>query len=313
MLLTLYDYADAPKSSPSPTILQLVDHLLHLPSPPQILFLPPCASPLPESLTTIMNIMRVSITNPMAQLHCEAVPPTPAGVRDFVARWGKTTTGMTGEGGRRIDAIVMGTGWEVDPESRYFPAVPEPPVLKSEDEKKSDTKRRKEQWTVHEYQFHLITSLIPNIMRQPPERNIRIVSLISPTYSAALPTLLGKRPKADSLVQITGAKSITFIYLMKHLQLIFDTLSAAALKAVKDVPTVDGVAKKREDGMESNVMVLRVIMPWTRDEVIRGMVGIYQGWIKWFLSVALLSPPVTGNDVLTWSSSLLFPATAHLV
>ena len=71
---------------------------------------------------------------------------------------------------------------------------------------------------------------------------------------------------------------------MKQFQLIFDTLSAAALKKVKEVPSTDGSVKKRkEDGVRSNIMVLRVVMPWTRGEVLRGALGVDASWWKWIL------------------------------
>ncbi|ORX35052.1 hypothetical protein BD324DRAFT_633748 [Kockovaella imperatae] len=243
---------------PSPVILQLLDHLLHLPSPPQILFLPPYDSPLPESLLTLMHTLRLSIRNPQAQLHCEPLPQTPRGVREFTAKWGKVSTGMTGEGGRRIDAIVFASGWESVPST----------IWSNDDEllDQSQGGKKETRWTLHEYHFHILTSLLPSLIRQPPERNIRVISLISPAFAAALPALEGSKKPLESSIQIAGAKSITVLLLMKHFQLIFDTLSAAALKKVKEVPSSNGTLKKKQEGVRSNIMVLRVIMPWTREE-----------------------------------------------
>ena len=247
--------------------------MLNLPRPPQILFLPPYPSPLPDTLLTLLHTIRLSITNPLAQLHCEPLPFTPRGIREFIARWGKVSTGMTGEGGRRIDAIILGGGWEVPSPSSAPPASALDEV---------DVKQEKK-WTLHEYHFHFLTSLIPQLLRQPPERNIRIVSLVSPTYSSALPTLLGKPAKTNSTVQISGAKSITTMLLMQHVQLILDLLSAAALNQVKEVPDPDGVVKRRQQGVQSNVMSVSVIMPWAREEVVRGTLGVDQTWWKWLL------------------------------
>ena len=156
-----------PQAPPSPVILRLIDHLLHLPSPPQILFLPPNHSPLPESLLTLVQAMRIGITNPLAQLHCEPLPQTPTGVREFAANWGKVSTGMTGEGGRRIDAIVFGSGWQVDPTGIYGPILSSdaPGSSQTAGDRSSKTAGDTKTWTVHEYYFHILTSLLPNLMR----------------------------------------------------------------------------------------------------------------------------------------------------
>lgn len=189
-------------------------------------------------------------------------------------RWGKVSTGMTGEGGRRIDAMVLGAGWGVG-EPDYL-STTQPGLRNVKDEK---------EWTVHEYHFHLIHSLLPALLRQPPERNIRIISLVSPTISAALPTLLGKPAKNDA-AQVTGAKGITTLLFNKHLQLVLDTLSAAQLKKVVSVPSAEGDEsriKKREEGVSSNISVIGVVMPWTRDEVVRGVVRADDTWVRWLL------------------------------
>ena len=272
----VYTFMYLLQAPPTPSILSLIDYLLNLPHPPQILYLAPFASPLPERLLTILHTIKISITNPLAQLHCEAMPRTPIGIRNFVERWGKVSTGMTGEGGRRIDAVILGGGWGIS-EEEYIDG---PNATGSGRDVKEERK-----WTVHEYHFHLLHSLLPSLLRQPVERNIRIISLISPTLSAALPTLLGKQAKEDA-AQISGAKGITTLLLNTHLQLICDTLSAVALKKVKEVPNVDGdggMVKKREEGVESNIMVLGVVMPWTRDEIVKPWLRVDQSWWRMLL------------------------------
>jgi len=213
-----------------------------------------------------MHALRLSTTNPMAQLHCEAVPRSPIGVRSFVERWGKVATGMTGEGGRRIDAIVLGSAWGVnEPDEQAHAGV-----------------KAEKRWSAHEHNFHLLHSLLPNILRQPTERNIRVVSLVSPTISTALPTLLGKPAKHGSRAQIAGAKGITTLLFFKHLQLVLDTLTAVKQKKVVEVPATDGeVIKRRQEDSGSNVMAVGVVMPWTRDEVCRGLVGVDDSWLWW--------------------------------
>jgi hypothetical protein len=167
-----------------------------------------------------------------------------------------------------MDAIVLGSAWGVD---------------EADVDVSTDVKAEKK-WSAHEYNFHLLHSLLPNLLRQPMERNIRIVSLVSPTISTALPTLLGKPAKQGSNAQIAGAKGITTLLFFKHLQLVLDTLTAVKQKKVVEVPAADGeVIKRREEGTGSNVMAIGVVMPWTRDEVVRGLVGVDESWVRWFL------------------------------
>ena len=165
---------------------------------------------------------------------------------------------------------MLASGWESVPGSLFgddlnIPTETIPLEKTNIKERNSETR-----WTLHEYHFHILTSLLPALLRQPPERNIRVISLISPTYSTALPALEGKPTALVSPVQVAGAKSITALLLMRQFQRIFDTLSAAALKQVKEVPGADGEVKKKVEGVQSNIMVLRVVMPWTREEIVWG-------------------------------------------
>lgn len=258
------------QAHPTPTILTLIDHLLHLPAPPQILFLPPIAS-LPPPLVTLLHTIRLGATNPLAQLHAEALPPTPEGVRDFTRKWGTAPEGTVGDGGRRVDAIVLGTGWEVAPasSSSLAPSSSPSPVAG--------------EWSTHEFHFHLITSLLPHLLRAPVDRNIRIISLVSPTWAAGIPSLQGK-PTRDSPVTISARKGVTTLLLTQHLQLILDTLASAQAGAVKPVPDPDAPRiRKRDEKVKSNINALSVVMPWARSEVVRGAMGADESTLMWFL------------------------------
>ncbi|WRT63245.1 uncharacterized protein IL334_000148 [Kwoniella shivajii] len=264
---------------PTPAILTLIDTLLHLPSPPQILYLPPIPTPLPESLLTILHTIRLSAeSNPAAQLHCESLPSTPLSVRNFINKWNSSPAQVVGEGGRRIDSIILGKGWEV-----------------SEDNFK---KTEKNEWGIHQFTFHFITSLLPSLLRSPPERDIRIINLISPTWSAALPSLQGiERKIKDDLVNSTGRRSINALLLMRHFQLILDTLEAAQRGKIKPVPNPekpDENLKRKDDDVRSNIKGISVIMPWSRDEVLKGSI-VFSAlsrilWIVFYPLIILFTP-----------------------
>lgn len=259
------------QAPPTPTTLALIDHLLHLPIPPQILYLPPVPSPLPESLLTIMHTMRLGIKSPLAQLHVEALPPTPTAVRDFVRKWAGAPMGTVGEGGRRVDAIVLGGGWEC--------ALPNPPSLDPAEDP---------EWTPNQFQYHFITSLLPSLLRAPAERDIRVITLVSPAWAAAMPGiqagLEGKRISAAQDTGLTAAaakRGVTSLLLQNQLALVLDTLASAAFSKRELVPDPDQPVKRRDESLQSNILALSVVMPWARDEVVRPVWG--QGSFQWLL------------------------------
>lgn len=261
----------------------MIDQLLRLPSPPHILYLPPFASPLPEDLLTLLHTLRLSTSNPLAQLHCEPLPPTPRGVRDFVRKWATTPQGTASESGRRIDAIILAKGWEVSSPSRdaqWAPKVgPEGPGPEDDPH-----------WTTHQFHFHLLTSLLPHLLRIQAERNIRIISLISPGWVTALPSLQGTRMVTASPLQQSGIRGLTTLLLMHHLQLILNTLASAAYGSSKPVPVPDAndevkpqEKKERDKSVQSNIMTVNVVMPWCRGDVIRGIWGADETWLRWIM------------------------------
>ncbi|KAH8084036.1 hypothetical protein HD553DRAFT_296451 [Filobasidium floriforme] len=232
-------------ADPNPITLELLHQLLHLPSPPQILYLPPLPSPLPESLLTIVQTLRLSATtkSPAAQLHCEAFPRTPGAVRAFVKQWAVNPAG-TGEGGRRLDAIVWGDGWELDAALAGFQTSPATNTKDNEDESKEDG------WTVQESKFHFLTAMLPLLLKAPMERSIRLINLVSPFYAAAIPTYQNNNDHTDndqagpasnnknarSAIFQTGVDSWKAILLWTHLQKILDALASTVHPQVNAVP-----------------------------------------------------------------------------
>lgn len=243
-----------------------MDKLLRLPSPPQILYLPPLASPLPQSLLTVLHAMKLAASgNPLAQLNCEPLPPTPKAVRDFTRKWATTPYGTTGEGGRRVDAIVLGGNWECATDPKPTPSWR--PSVDGDDEDVL--------WTPAQYHFHLVTSLLPHLLKAPAERNIRIVELVSPVWSAALPGV-EKSMKGEALSKESGPlpvaakKGVTSLLVQTHLALVLNTLASAAYSKREVVPDPNAKElKKRDERVQSNILALSVVMPWARDEVLK--------------------------------------------
>jgi hypothetical protein len=124
-------------------------------------------------------------------------------------------------------------------------------------------------WTVLQHHFHLLTALLPSLLRAPAERSIRVVSLVTPAWAAGIPTLKGNETRDTPLLSV-ALRGISTLLVMQHFQLVLDTLASAAYgKSAPEAPAVgageEAVVKKREEGLKSNIMALSVIMPWTKD------------------------------------------------
>ncbi|BEI87546.1 uncharacterized protein CcaverHIS019_0102640 [Cutaneotrichosporon cavernicola] len=299
---------------PEPTTFALLHALLHLPSPPQILYLPPLPSPLPSTLLTVLHTLKIGVTNPAAQLHCEPLPPTVVGVRDFVRKWSSPHKGTTGEEGRRVDAIVLGGSWECS-STPYTDSDRE--LLLNEGEEKGDGVEGKK-WTAHQHHLHLITSLLPSLLKAPAERDIRIISLVSPAYPAAIPRL--EKQLADSSsggkepgpLERAGSDGLTTFFMNAHFRLILDALASAsyAKNAAPD-PSAPVPQEMKKVEVTSNIKALSVVMPWARDEVVRPILGVWGwGWL-WMLiyPLVLLFTPGPGMAV----QSVLYALSAPVL
>ena len=188
---------------------------------------------------TILQTLRLSATtkSPAAQLHCEALPRTPRAIRTFVKQWAVNPAG-TGEGGRRLDAIVWADGWKLDAALSGFKTSDR--ADQGGYETGDDDEDPVAEWTVQESRFHLLTAMLPLIIKAPMERSIRLVNLVSPFYAAAIPTLEDTpRPKtsrARSAILQTGVDSWKDILLWKHLQKILDALASTVHPHITGVP-----------------------------------------------------------------------------
>ncbi|KAN0065138.1 hypothetical protein ACQY0O_001635 [Thecaphora frezii] len=96
--------------------------------------------------------------------------------------------------------------------------------------------------------FHLLNAILPSILLLPPERDIRIVSAISPWYAAGVQAFdkvaLDPRDKAYTLTtadpwQIHGATSLRWYALMRELQNRLHLLAEADARPRDKLPGID--------------------------------------------------------------------------
>ncbi|KAJ9092362.1 hypothetical protein QFC21_006863 [Naganishia friedmannii] len=247
------------QAPPSPLVYALLDHLVNLPHPPQVLYLPPIPSPLPQELLTILHAIRLSAASktggttipvasatttsdtnnipdeteepqessiPSASLHCDPLPRSPSAIKEFIRRWAIKPPG-TGDDGRRIDAIVWADEWSVDSPLKMFRTrvsgkkgeelVGDTWAGIHDDDTAKQPLRPEEEaeatarWTAEEAKFFFLNSMLPFLLKAPMERSIRLVNVLGPFYSAAVP-LIGSSVEAqgkaaDQLLSSSSAAS----------------------------------------------------------------------------------------------------------
>ena len=104
--------------------------------------------------------------------------------------------------------------------------------------REEETRRREEGLLAT---FFFTTLLLPVLLTAPSERDIRIINLVNPFYSAAVPQFDPSKPTkqpdaSTSVWREEGWRSLRSILFIRHLQRVLDALPAGA----KAVPVVSG-------------------------------------------------------------------------
>jgi hypothetical protein len=243
-------------------VYALLDHLVNLPHPPQVLYLPPLESPLPQELLTILHAIRLSSskTGPIpatpespentaeptpdagsaipSTLHCEPLPRSPEAIKEFIRKWAIKPPG-TADDGRRIDGIVWADEWDVRAPWKVFATRDAREGADTWAEVKNP--ERGVVWTAEQGKFHFLNSILPFLLKAPMERSIRLVNVLGPFYPAAVP-LVKSSPEeqaratdqllvpgaAKSPVVQSGRAALRNILLWRHLQRVVDALASVS-------------------------------------------------------------------------------------
>lgn len=242
-----------------------------------MLYLPPIPSPLPQEVLTILHAIRLSASSkagiiaagdPTAApapdseeptehksavsstaLVCEPLPRDPTAIKEFMRKWAIKPPG-TADDGRRIDGIVWADEWDVQRPWGIFrgSAKTEGPqgdtwagVKDGNDKTSTAQASNSTSWTAEQAKFHFLNSMIPFLLKAPMERPIRLINVLGPFYSAAVPLLKNTaeeqgeataqllRPAAPrSPIVQSGKASLRNILLWRHLQKILDALASAS-------------------------------------------------------------------------------------
>lgn len=94
--------------------------------------------------------------------------------------------------------------------------------------------------------FHLVNALLPSLLLMPPNRDVRIVSVVSPWYAAGLAEfdrisepLQGPQPSVYQPWTLMGAASLRWIVLASELQRRLDLLAEADTRSRSKLPGMD--------------------------------------------------------------------------
>lgn len=154
----------------------------------------------------------------------------------------------TADDGRRIDGIVWADEWAVQRPWRIFSEGLKREEsqgdtwagLKDGDKPASTTFNTTSTWTAEQAKFHFMNSMLPFLLKAPMERSIRLINVLGPFYSAAVPLLKSTAEEqgaaTEQLLQAaeprspivqSGKASLRNMLLWRHLQKILDALASA--------------------------------------------------------------------------------------
>ncbi|TDL22923.1 hypothetical protein BD410DRAFT_787735 [Rickenella mellea] len=116
--------------------------------------------------------------------------------------------------------------------------------------------------------FLITTLLLPVLLVAPPERDIRIISLINPFYAAAIPTFSpSSSPTVQSVFLREGYRSLKTAIFARHLQRVLDALpSAPAPNPDSNSPPLAGSKEQK-----SNIVAVSVSPGFSRADTIASM------------------------------------------
>lgn len=136
--------------------------------------------------------------------------------------------------------------------------------------------------------FLMVTLLLPPLLVAPPERDIRIITVVNPFYAAAIPTFTTLTSSTDtgaktngppkrSTFQLEGTRALRTAVLTRHLQRVLDALPAAP---AVDPEAVSAVSPSKQ---RSNIVAVCVSPGMSRTEVAAPLLreSTLFGWITY--------------------------------
>lgn len=108
------------------------------------------------------------------------------------------------------------------------------------------------------------TLLLPTLLVAPPERDIRIITLVNPFYAAAIPHFPQPPLNENSQLLREGYRALKTTILTRHLQRVFDALPQAPAPN-PDTATAAAASTKAQ---KSNIVAVSVSPGFSRPDVI---------------------------------------------
>ncbi|GBE85001.1 hypothetical protein SCP_0701860 [Sparassis crispa] len=216
----------------------------------------------------LVPLLRVSTRN--EHIYAEhADLADPVSVRAFCTRF-LTTPGAD----TRIDALVL---------AHEYTSLGT--LLRS----RNPAQREKEREAASLATFLLITLLLPALLVAPPDRDIRIVSVVNPFYAAAGPSfatsLADSSTSAPPLFLAEGRRALRTVVLTRHLQRILDSLPNRA-HAASDATSPSGSNEASASGPDSarrlsqhpsNIVAVSACPGLSRKDTVEPLLGASRG------------------------------------
>lgn len=234
-----------------------------------------------------------------------------ASISTFAARWNQ---GPVDQSGARSSAALMEqTPGQHRLDTLLFLPTEEAPYLlgtslmpgKNTYARKGDSAQAPERSYVYEVlgRFHLVNSLLPSLLQAPPDRDIRIITAVSPWYAAGRALF---DAVAEPLVRFSSIKplfqpwtwlggvNLRWICLNRELQRRLDILSAADTRPRTRLPGIDVEEPRYLPKMDklprrSNISAICVCPGFERSSQLSAFLGIVPPFAKHRLhSIVLL-------------------------
>lgn len=129
--------------------------------------------------------------------------------------------------------------------------------------------------------FLMVTLLLPALLVEPAERDIRIVSVVNPFYAAAAPGFVKQLTAASSEAQTSapvllseGQRALRTAILTRHLQRVLDSLPNQSPDAQKGKAGSDQQTTEKAAPQPSNILTVSACPGISRKDTIAPLLGV---------------------------------------
>ncbi|KAG2369463.1 hypothetical protein BDR07DRAFT_1477080 [Suillus spraguei] len=160
--------------------------------------------------------------------------------------------------------------------------------------------------------FLITTLLLPVLLVAPPERDLRIISVVNPFYAAAAPSYspTSRPPLTSPLFHQEGWRSLQMVIFTRHLQRILDALPSGGQIPRTDDSTIHVVSDKMQ---KSNIVAVSVCPGLSRSDTIAPLLNAVRGRNQSMFGVVLYILLQPFLRLLTKSTTSTIQSVLHVL